>query len=161
MNNFTKKQSEFIEKVVEVSRVSRTVKGGKRMRFRALVVIGDKKGRVGMGLGKAAEVALAVAKAVTYAKKHLINVTITNDTIPHEVLVHYGSAVLFLKPAGKGTSIIAGGAVRAVIEVSGIKNILSKIIGSPNKINNVRATLLALSKLKSPKNNLIEQKESV
>lgn len=143
-----KPASEFEEKVVQVDRVSRTVKGGKRIRFRALVVIGNRNGKVGMGIGKAQEVLSAVNKAVSRAKKHIINVPIVNDTIPHEVKIKYGSAILFLKPAGKGTSIIAGGSVRSVIELTGIKNILSKILGSSNKINNVKATLLALQSFK-------------
>lgn len=141
-------KSEFEEKVIQVDRVSRTVKGGKRIRFRALVVIGNHQGKVGMGLGKAQEVLLAIQKAATRAKKQLIEVPIINDTIPHEVKFSFGSAQLFLKPAGSGTSIIAGGAVRTVIELAGIKNILSKILGSPNKINNVKATILALQSLK-------------
>lgn len=139
---------EFEENVVAIDRVSRTVKGGKRMRFRALVVVGNKKGRVGMGIGKAGDVQGSIKKAVTQAKKHLINVPIVNDTIPHEITVKYGSATVLLKPAPHGTSIIAGGPVRAVIELSGIRNILSKIIGSSNQVNNVHATLLALQTLK-------------
>lgn len=142
-----REEKEFEERVVKVDRVSRTVKGGKRMRFRALVVIGNRKGRVGMGLGKANDVQTAIKKAVTHAKKHLINVPIVNDTIPHDATTKYGSATVFLKPAPAGTSVIAGGPVRAVIELSGIRNILSKIIGSSNKINNVRATLATLASL--------------
>lgn len=153
MNYKQKEKSEFEEKVVQVDRVSRTVKGGKRMRFRVLVVIGNRKGKVGIGIGKAQEVLGAVQKAVAYAKKHLIEVPIYNDTIPHQVNMDYGSVRLFMKPAGAGTSIIAGGAVRAVIELSGIKNILSKIIGSSNKINNVKATMLALQSLKIRQND--------
>ncbi|MGI6103117.1 MAG: 30S ribosomal protein S5 [Patescibacteria group bacterium] len=144
-------EEEFEERVVEIDRVSRTVKGGKRMRFRALVVIGNKKGKVGMGVGKAGDVQSSIQKAVNQAKKHLIDVPIVNDTIPHETTHKYGSAVVFLKPAAAGTSIIAGGPVRAVIELAGIRNILSKIIGSSNKINNVRATLETLASLKVAK----------
>lgn len=143
-----REEKEYEERVVEIDRVSRTVKGGKRMRFRALVVVGNRKGKVGMGIGKAGDVQGAIKKAVTSARKHLITVPIVNDTIPHDATTKYGSALVFLKPAPAGTSIIAGGAVRAVIELSGIRNILSKIIGSSNKINNVRATLLALSSLR-------------
>lgn len=139
---------EFEERVVAIDRVSRTVKGGKRMRFRALVVVGNKNGRVGMGIGKAGDVQGSIKKAVTQAKKHLLTVPIVNDTIPHEITVKYGSATVLLKPAPHGTSIIAGGPVRAVIELSGIRNILSKIIGSSNQVNNVHATLLALKTLK-------------
>lgn len=144
-----KEKKEFEEKVIEVCRVSRTVKGGRRMRFRALVVIGNRNGKVGAGIGKANEVTVAVAKAVTNAKKTLINVPIVNDTIPHEITINFGGACVFIKPAAPGTSIIAGSSVRPVIELSGIKNILSKIHGSSNKINNVKATIIALSSLRS------------
>lgn len=140
-------ESEWEERLVELDRVSRTVKGGKRMRFRALVVVGNRKGKVGMGIGKASDVQTAIKKGVTQAKKRLIAVPIVNETIPHETTVKFGSAVVFLKPATPGTSIIAGGPVRAVIELAGIQNILSKVIGSSNKINNVQATLNALEKL--------------
>ena len=133
--NQPREKKEFEERVVTVDRVSRTVKGGKRMRFRALVVIGNRAGRVGMGLGKAGDVQGAIAKAVTQAKKHLISVPIVNGTIPHEATTKFGAARVFLKPAPAGTSIIAGGPIRAVIELAGIGNILSKIIGSTNKIN--------------------------
>ncbi len=139
---------EFDETVVAIDRVSRTVKGGKRMRFRALVVVGNRKGRVGMGIGKAGDVQGSIKKAATQARKHLVSVPIVNETIPHEVTVKYGSATVLLKPAPHGTSIIAGGPVRAVIELAGIRNILSKIIGSSNQVNNVHATLLALQLLK-------------
>lgn len=144
-------KKEFEEKVVEVNRVSRTVKGGKRMRFRALVVIGNRKGRVGMGIGKANDVQTAIQKGVKSAKKDLIDVVIVNETIPHQISHKYRSAQIFLKPALPGTSVIAGGPVRAVIELAGIRNILSKIIGSTNKINNVRATLEALALMRQPK----------
>lgn len=139
-----KEKKEFEERIIEIDRVSRTVKGGKRMRFRALVVIGNRKGKVGMGLGKAGDVQTAVKKAVKVAKRDLIEVPIVNETIPHESTIKLGGAQVFLKPAAPGTSIIAGGAVRAVVELAGIRNILSKIIGSSNKINNVRATIKTL-----------------
>lgn len=144
----TEHPKEFEERVVSIDRVSRTVKGGKRMRFRALVVVGNKKGNVGMGIGKAGDVQGSIKKAVTKAKKNMITVPIVNDTIPHEITIKYGSATVLLKPAPHGTSIIAGGPVRAVIELAGIRNILSKIIGSTNKVNNVHATLIALQTLK-------------
>ncbi len=143
-----KPKSEFEERLVELSRVSRTVKGGKRMRFRALVVIGNRNGKVGMGMGKAGDVQQAIRKAGQAAKKKLITVPIVNETIPHEVTMRLGSAQVYLKPAAPGTSIIAGGPIRAVIELAGIKNILSKMIGSNNKTNNVRATIQALSTMK-------------
>lgn len=143
-----KQFKEFEEKVIEINRVSRTVKGGRRLRFRALVAIGNKKGKVGFGIGKANEVAIAVAKAVKEANKNIIEIPIINDTIPCEIKYKYGSACVFLKPAAPGTSVIAGGSVRAIIELAGIKNILSKIYGSSNKINNVVATIQALQSLK-------------
>lgn len=152
-------KKEFEEKVIEIDRVSRTVKGGKRMRFRALVVIGNRKGKVGMGIGKANEVAGAVTKAANQAKKHLITIPIVNDTIAHEIKFHFGGARIYLMPAKPGTSIIAGGSVRNVIELSGIKNILSKILGSSNKINNVKATLLALQSMKENASNIKIAKE--
>jgi small subunit ribosomal protein S5 len=137
--------SEFEERVIEVSRVSRTVKGGRRIRFRALVVIGDRKGRVGMGLGKANDVSEAVKKAVSKAKKQLVTVPIINGTIPYEVTSKHGSAVVMLKPATTGTSIVAGGSVRAVADLAGISDLLSKMLGSSNKVNNVIATLKAFA----------------
>lgn len=155
-----KEIKEFEEKVIEVARVSRTVKGGRRLRFRALVVIGDRAGRVGLGLGKANEVNIAVNKAVSNAKKNIINVEIVNDTIRHEIMIKYGSAFVFLKPAAPGTSIIAGGAVRSVIELAGIKNILSKIYGSSNKINNVKATIEALKIIKNDSNRYASKNEA-
>jgi small subunit ribosomal protein S5 len=146
--------SGYEEKVVEVKRVSRTVKGGRRIRFRALVVVGNRRGKVGMGIGKASEVATAVKTASEYARRHLIEVEIKNDTIPHEVEVSHAGAKLIIKPAGPGTSVIAGGSVRAVIELAGYKNILSKILGTNNKINNVKATLVALKNFKKPTENI-------
>lgn len=145
---FKREPREFDERVVEVQRVSRVVKGGRRIRFRALVVIGDRKGRVAMGVAKASEVTEAVRKSVAQAKKHLITVPIINGTIPHEVFVKFGSAKVMLKPATPGTTIVAGGSVRIVSELAGITDLLSKIMGSSNKINNVTATLLALSSFK-------------
>lgn len=134
----------FQDKVIEVSRVSRTVKGGRRIRFRALVVIGDKNGKVGMGLGKANEVALAVSKANSQARKNLISVPIYNGTIPHEIIGVHGAARVLLRPASSGTSIVAGGSVRVVAELAGITDLLAKSLGSRSKINNVAATLDAL-----------------
>ncbi|MBI4049881.1 MAG: 30S ribosomal protein S5 [Candidatus Doudnabacteria bacterium] len=135
-------------KVVEIKRVTRVVAGGKRMRFRALVVAGDRKGRVGVGLKKGADVAEAVNKATNEAKKNLITVAISNETIPHAVKLKYKAALILLKPAPLGSGIIAGGPVRAVIDLAGIKNISSKMLGSNNKVSNVRATYEALKKLK-------------
>ncbi len=140
-----RRDKEFEEKVLEVSRVARVVAGGKRFRFRAAVVIGDRKGRVGFGLGKGADVAQAVAKAVHQAQKHLLAVPIVKGTIPRAVKVKYSSAVVYLKPAPAGRGINAGGVVRVVSELAGIKDIIGKILSrSGNKINNTRATLKAL-----------------
>lgn len=141
-------KKEFEQKTIEIARVTRVVKGGKRMRFRALVVIGDKKGRVGMGVRKGVDVSEAVNKAVNSAKKNMITVPLINDTIPHEIKLKFKSSVVFLKPAKPGTGVIAGGAIRQVLDLVGVKNILSKMLGSSNKINNVMATYLALAKMK-------------
>lgn len=140
---------DFEQKVVEVKRVTRVVAGGKRMRFRALVVIGDKKGKVGIGLRKGADVSEAVNKAVNAAKKTMVSIPIINGTIPHEMKLKYKSSVIFLKPARPGTGVIAGGAIRQVLDLAGVRNILSKMLGSSNKANNVMATYLALTKMKS------------
>ncbi len=134
----------FEEKVIEVSRVSRTVKGGRRIRFRALIVVGDRNGKVGMGLGKSNEVSQAVAKAATKARKNLITVPIINGTIPHEVIGQFGAAKVLLKPSSSGTSIVAGGSVRVVAELAGISDLLAKSLGSRSKINNIAATISAL-----------------
>ena len=143
-------KSEFENKVVEIRRVTRVVAGGKRMRFRALVVIGDKKGRVGVGLKKGADVAEAVAKATAEARKTLKKIPIVDGTIPYGVKQKYKAALVFLKPAKPGSGITAGGPVRAVLTLAGIKNISSKMLGASNKVSNVRATFEALKSLKSP-----------
>lgn len=142
-------QSEFFERVVQVNRVSKKTKGGDKRSLSVLVVVGDKKGRVGVGLGKAAEVQSAVRKATIYAKKHLITVPLKGQTIPHQILVKNGAAKVLLKPAPLGTGVIAGGAVRVVVEAAGIHDIVSKSLGTKNKASNVYATLEALSKLRS------------
>ena len=148
-NQQVKEKSEFEEVVVEVDRVTRVVKGGRRLRFRALVVVGDRKGRVGAGVAKGQEVQTAVQKAVLVAKKNLVTVPLTeNGSIPHEVLECYGASRIFLKPAAEGTSVIAGGAVRSVVTLAGIQNILSKSLGSNNKMNVVMATMNALKRFK-------------
>ena len=122
--------SEFEEKVVQVNRVSKKTKGGNKIGFSVLVVIGDKKGKVGVGLGGAPDVSSAVKKAVSYAKKHMIIVPMKDRTIPHEVRIKRGAAIIMIKPAPPGTGVIAGGAVRAVVEAAGIRDIVSKILGS-------------------------------
>jgi small subunit ribosomal protein S5 len=145
------REKEFEERVVVINRVSKTVKGGRRMRFSALVVVGDKKGRVGFGTGKANEVPDAIKKALEDAKKNVFRVPLVNNgsTIPHEVTGVYGAGEVFLRPATEGTGVIAGGPVRAVLELAGITDVLSKCIGSRTPINVVRATITALKSLKT------------
>ena len=142
------REKEFETRVVTINRVTKVVKGGRRFRFAALVVIGDKKGRVGFGTGKANEVPDAIRKAEEDAKKNLFRVPIIGTTIPHEITGVYAGEV-FLRPAGEGTGVIAGGAVRAVLELAGVSDILSKCIGSRTPINMVRATVDALQNLKT------------
>lgn len=146
--NYYQEPKEFEEKVVQVNRVSKKTKGGNKMSFSALVVIGDKKGRVGVGLGKSKDVASAIRKAVIYAKKHLITVPLVKGTIPHDVFIKHGAAKILLKPAPIGSGVIAGGAVRSVVEAAGIQNISSKVLGTKNKASNVYATLVALESLR-------------
>ena len=133
--------SEFKEKLVAVNRVSKTVKGGRNMRFSALVVVGDENGRVGAGMGKAAEIPEAIRKANEDAKKHLVNVPLDGTTIPHDATGYFSTAKVVLLPAPEGTGVIAGGAARAVLELAGVKNIRTKSFGTNNPINTVKATL--------------------
>lgn len=142
-----KNNSEFEEKIVQVNRVSKKTKGGNMVRFSVLAVVGDKKGKVGVGLGKAADVAASIKKAVTFAKKHTIEIPIINETIPFGINVKLGAAQVLLKPAPKGSGIIAGGAVRSVVSAAGIANISSKVLGTKNQASNVYATLSALKRI--------------
>lgn len=139
------REEEFEQKIVDLARVTRVMAGGKRMRFRACVVIGNGKGKVAYGVAKGADVSMAINKSANQAKKKIMTVKIVNDTIPHEIRVKFKSAKLMLKPAPPGTGVIAGGAARIVMQLAGIKNVVTKMIGSKNKINNVKAAFLALS----------------
>ena len=141
--------SEFKERLVAVNRVSKTVKGGRNMRFSALVVVGDENGRVGAGMGKAAEIPEAIRKANEDAKKHLVNVPLNGTTIPHDITGYYSTAKVVLLPAPEGTGVIAGGAARAVLELAGVRDIRTKSFGTNHPINMVKATLEALKLLRS------------
>ena len=142
--------SELIEKVVYLNRVSKTVKGGRVMKFSALVVVGDGKGTVGYGLGKAAEVSEAILKGIADAKKNMVKISLSEGTIPHDVIGIFGAGTVMLKPATEGTGVIAGGAVRAVMEAAGIRNICAKCLRSNNPQNVVKATMEGLKTLRSP-----------
>ncbi len=147
-----KKELEFEQRIIDIARVTRVMAGGKRMRFRACLVIGDKKGQIGYGIAKGADVTMAITKAMNAAKKKLIKVPMAGSTIPYVVRAKFGAAKVLLKPAPQGTGIIAGGAMRMVLEVAGVSNVVGKILGSNSKINNVKATLKAIEMLKLKSN---------
>lgn len=147
MNDQFKKEEKLEEKVIQVNRVSKKTKGGNKMGFSALMVVGDKAGNVGVGLGKAPDVSQAIRKGVAVGKKHLVNVPIVDGTIPYGVNIKLGAAKLILKPAPRGSGVIAGGAVRSVVTAAGIENISSKVLGTKNQASNVYAALEALKKI--------------
>jgi len=152
------REDDFDQMVVDIARVTRVMAGGKRMRFRACVAIGNKKGQVGIGLAKGADVSNAVQKAVNKARKNLITVPMVNDTIPHEIYYKMGAAKILFKPASKGRGVIAGGAVRIILELAGVKNATSKILGTNNKVNNVKCAIKALARLKKVEKKVKDEK---
>ena len=151
-------KEELVEKLISVNRVAKVVKGGKNLSFSALVVVGDGKGQLGIGMGKAKEVSLAIQKAGTIARKNLATVPLAGTTIPHEIMAKFGAAKVLLKPAAPGTGVIAGGSVRAVLEAAGVRDILTKSLGSSNPINLVKATVIALGRLREPEKEIARRR---
>ncbi len=147
-NNYVQPEREFSETVVQINRVSKKTKGGNQMRFASLVVVGDRKGKVGVGLAKAKDVRSAIQKAVAAAKRRMIQVPIKGTTIPHEINIKYGAAKILLKPAPAGSGIIAGGPIRVVMEAAGVHDVSGKILGTKNKITNVYATMKAIERFR-------------
>ncbi|MEK7159084.1 MAG: 30S ribosomal protein S5, partial [Patescibacteria group bacterium] len=158
------RDQEFDQKIIDLARVTRVMAGGKRMRFRACVAIGDKKGRLGVGLAKGADVTLAVNKAVNKAKKQMVTIPIVNETIPHNIRYKFKAAQILMKPAPRGTGIKAGGAIRVMFELAGVPNVVAKILGTNNKITNVRAFMLAIQCFKEeamkPRNKEVKKQKS-
>ncbi len=159
--SFQREPSEFEEQIVQINRVSKKTKGGNKIGFSALAVVGDKKGRVGVGLGKAPDVSAAIRKGIAYAKKHLVEIPLVNGTIPFRIDVKVGAAKIMLKPAPPGSGVIAGGAVRSVVTAAGIQNISSKVLGTNNKANNVHATLEALKRVSEQAKRHDERKAAI
>jgi len=151
-------KAELTEKLIHVNRVAKVVKGGKNLSFSALVAVGDGNGQVGIGMGKAKEISQAIQKAGAVARKNLTTIPLAGTTIPHEITVKYGAAKVLLKPASPGTGVIAGGSIRAVLEVAGIQDILTKSLGSCNPINVVKATMDALTQLREPEKAVARRK---
>lgn len=158
--NTEPEEKQFDERTLDIDRVARVVKGGRRFRFRALVVVGDHKGKVGIGISKGADVTAAVSKANEVAKKNIISIPLYKDTLPHEVEAKVSGARIMLKPASAGTGLIAGGVVRSILDVAGVANVLSKSLGSSNKANTAYATIAALKQLKAQKDWLNYQPSS-
>lgn len=154
-------ESEFLEKLVSVNRVTKVVKGGRQFAFAALTVVGDGKGQIGFGYGKAKEVPIAVQKAMDQAKKNLVKITLNKDTLQHPLIGTHGAAKVFMQPASEGTGIIAGGAMRAVFEVLGVKDVLAKCIGTRNPANVVRATINGLKDMTTPQQVALKRGKSV
>lgn len=150
--------NEFAEQIVQINRVSKKTKGGNKIGFSVLIVVGDRKGKVGVGLGKAPDVSGAIRKGLSYAKKHMVSVPVVNGTIPHRIDLKLGAAKIMLKPAPPGSGVIAGGAIRSVVSAAGIENISSKVLGTTNKISNIYATLEALKRVSE---HAKKQKEQV
>ncbi len=161
MTDYIDLEQEFDERIVEIARVAKVVKGGRRFSFRVTVVVGDNRGQVGMGIGKANAVQDAMRKAAERGRKNMHKVALYNTTIPHEIVAKVGGAEILLKPASRGTGVIAGGGVRAVLEAAGVSDILTKSLGSSNLLNVVKATMLALDNLKDPKEEAARRGKNV